>query len=59
MRAGNKIYDVCQDCGKLVRLNKPLLGSVHFCIYPADKPLTEENYNRIRNAYKRAFDAGR
>jgi len=28
----NKIYAQCEDCRKLVRLNKPLFGSMHVCL---------------------------
>jgi hypothetical protein len=35
---GHHCYEVCGVCGKLVRLNKPLLGSLHIC-------LTEEERN--------------
>jgi hypothetical protein len=28
---GNKMYDVCASCGKIVCLNKPLLGGLHIC----------------------------
>jgi hypothetical protein len=28
---GNKIYQVCSDCRQVVRINKPLLGSMHIC----------------------------
>jgi hypothetical protein len=28
---GNKIYAVCQDCKCVVRINKPLVGSMHSC----------------------------
>ena len=24
-------YGVCPDCGSTVRLNKPVIGSLHFC----------------------------
>jgi hypothetical protein len=29
---GGSIYCECLDCGKLVRVNKPILGSLHFCL---------------------------
>lgn len=29
---GNKIYNVCWDCGELVQINKFLFGSMHICI---------------------------
>lgn len=28
---GRKIYMTCQECGKLVQLNKPIIGGLHFC----------------------------
>jgi hypothetical protein len=28
---GRKVYRVCGDCGEIVRWNKPLIGSLHFC----------------------------
>lgn len=28
-----KLYATCQTCGSLVRLNKPLLGSLHLCYH--------------------------
>ena len=27
-----KSYGVCQDCGQLVRIDKPILGSLHLCM---------------------------
>lgn len=30
--AGNKIYDHCGYCGRLVCLNKFILGSIHICL---------------------------
>lgn len=26
-----KLYALCRDCGNIVRINKPLLGSFHLC----------------------------
>jgi hypothetical protein len=28
---GNKLYGVCPNCGKIVRMDKPLFGSFHIC----------------------------
>ena len=28
---GNKMYMMCQNCGKIVQINKPILGSLHSC----------------------------
>jgi hypothetical protein len=34
---GDKAYAVCQECGKLVRINKSIFGSVHFCVDPGEE----------------------
>ena len=31
---GNKIYDVCADCGDIVQINKFIVGSLHVCAKP-------------------------
>jgi hypothetical protein len=28
---GAKIYSVCAGCGEIVRMNKPIFGSIHVC----------------------------
>ena len=42
---GNKIYARCQECGKLVQVNKTLFGALHICD-------SEENLNRALKALK-------
>lgn len=32
LRIGSKAYIVCPICKKLVRLNKPIIGSLYLCI---------------------------
>jgi hypothetical protein len=32
-------YVVCKTCGKIVRINKPILGSLHFCLSDEDEVL--------------------
>lgn len=27
-----KVYNKCGACGKMVRLNKPVIGSLHICV---------------------------
>ena len=29
---GGKIYGFCKYCGRMVRINKPIFGSFHFCL---------------------------
>jgi hypothetical protein len=36
---GSKLYVRCPACRSVIRLNKPLLGSWHFCDSP-DEPAT-------------------
>lgn len=31
---GRRLYSVCPKCRSLVRLNKPLFGSLHVCAWP-------------------------
>lgn len=31
IKIGNKIYARCHSCGQVVRLNKPIIGSLHVC----------------------------
>lgn len=33
---GGKVYGLCFDCRKLVRVDKPLFGSLHLCV--EDRP---------------------
>lgn len=28
---GNALYAKCANCGSIIRLNKPIFGSLHFC----------------------------
>ena len=35
--AGNKIYEYCEDCEKLVQINKMLIGSMHICLTEEEK----------------------
>jgi hypothetical protein len=36
-RVGNRIYAVCSVCGKVVQVNKPVVGSLHVCLDYFDK----------------------
>ena len=29
---GNKLYGICANCGKLIQINKPIIGSIHLCV---------------------------
>lgn len=34
---GDKAYGTCADCGKLVQVNKPVVGSLHVCTTACDR----------------------
>lgn len=38
---GNQLYTQCGACGKVIRLNKPILGSLHICL--TDEELAAKN----------------
>lgn len=35
--AGNGIWGFCKYCHNLVRLNKPILGSLHICVTESER----------------------
>lgn len=46
LRVGNKLYCRCLTCGDVIRLNKPILGSLHLC-------LTDEEIKQRRSKWLR------
>lgn len=34
VRVGNKLYGVCNDCHGIIRIDKPIFGSLHICEPP-------------------------
>jgi len=30
-KVGSKLYGVCNECSSLVRIDKPIIGSLHIC----------------------------
>ena len=45
--AGNKIYQRCSYCNKLVQLNKWLVGSVHICL--TEKEIEKKYYDTVKD----------
>ena len=43
---GNKIYDVCWNCGEIVQINKFLIGSMHICLSSEEIKAGESQLNR-------------
>ena len=46
---GGKLMDVCPDCAKIVRLDKPIFGSAHICSSPEER---KQYADVIRAAYE-------
>lgn len=40
---GNKLMGICGECGNLIRLDKPILGSIHFCLTQEERALKASN----------------
>ena len=41
-QVGRKLLDVCRDCGKLIRIDKPIFGSLHVCSTMEERALYPE-----------------
>ena len=50
---GSKWYATCYDCGKIVRVNKPLFGSAHFCLTEEEK-IAQRKWRRSLEAQRLA-----
>jgi hypothetical protein len=51
-----KLYDRCRRCGKLVRLNKPIFGAMHFCVTPEDVlDEVREETEEVRRVMRKAL----
>jgi|APCry1669193181_1035450.scaffolds.fasta_scaffold90610_3 hypothetical protein len=55
---GKKLLDVCQDCGQIVRIDKPIFGSLHICTTPEERKdyaaQIRQNYLATKAALERA-----
>jgi len=40
---GNKLYGECCGCGKIVRINKSIFGSLHICSFSEEESLIVED----------------
>lgn len=43
---GNRIYDVCRCCGKIICLNKFLFSSLHICINEEERKIYAEEIKK-------------
>ncbi len=41
-----KIYAICNYCKSLIRLNKPIFGSLHACLPPEERAKLDLNLRR-------------
>ena len=46
--AGNGIYDRCADCGKLVKINKFIFGSMHICTGHVERMEAQQRVMRMQ-----------
>lgn len=46
VKVGNKLYAQCFECGKVICINKWLLGSLHLCLTEEEIKEKQESYNR-------------
>lgn len=42
VEVGGKIYAMCGVCGDVIRVNKPIVGSMHFCLTDEEIKLQRE-----------------
>jgi hypothetical protein len=52
---GGKMYGVCADCGEIVRINKPMIGSTHFCTTEEERAASADEINAKWEANLRAL----
>ncbi len=36
---GKKLMGICSDCGSIVRIDKPIFGSIHLCLNEEERKL--------------------
>lgn len=39
---GNKLMAVCRDCEKVIRVDKPIFGSLHICLTQEEKQIKQQ-----------------
>ena len=49
---GSKLMAVCADCQKIIRMDKPIFGSLHLCV---DKNISE--FEKRINAQQKYIDS--
>ena len=55
-----KAWVVCRDCGKIVRFDKPLFGSMHICASPKERKMyAKEIAQRARSAEQLIEDSAK
>lgn len=55
---GGNPYAICDDCNKLVRLNKVFFGSMHVCLSPEEKAQKEHFRNLMKMQQGRSMKLG-
>lgn len=44
---GSKLMQICLDCHELVRIDKPIFGSLHFCLSDEERKAKWCRENRV------------
>lgn len=53
---GNKIYEVCADCGDIVQINKFMVGSLHICLTNEEISRNKDQINSLYKSRKKALE---
>lgn len=53
---GGKLMSACPDCGQIVRLDKPFVGSLHICTTPEERKMYAAEISRRFSVTKAALE---
>jgi len=45
---GNRLMGKCYACGKIIRINKPFLGSMHLCLTDEELGMPDEQTKALK-----------
>ena len=54
---GGKLMSVCSGCAKIIRLDKPILGSLHICTTDDERRIFASEIGRQYGAMKRYLES--
>ena len=56
---GGKLMAVCRNCGKIIRLDKPLFGSIHVCATEEEQKLYGAQIARLADLAEKELERAR